>query len=84
MFNHVVVGWSMHHRQDRKMVLRAVEMAVWQRPEATQAILLSDRGTQFTSGDYQRYLKNNDLLGSMSAVGHCADIFFYIERFHNP
>ena len=96
------------------MVLRAVEMAVWQRPEATQAILHSDRGTQFTSGDYQRYLKNNDLLGSMSAVGHCADnaacegffgmlkrerlshrkyrtrdearadIFFYIERFHNP
>ena len=58
------------------MVLRAVEMAVWQRPEATQAILHSDRGTQFTSGDYQRYLKNNDLLGSMSAVEHCADIFF--------
>ena len=114
LFNHVVVGWSMHHRQDRKMVLRAVEMAVWQRPEATQAILHSDRGTQFTSGDYQRYLKNNDLWGSMSAVGHCADnaacegffgmlkrervnhrkyrtrdearadIFFYIERFHNP
>ncbi len=84
LFNHVVVGWSMHHRQDRKMVLRAVEMAVWQRPEATHAILHSDRGTQFTSGDYQRYLKNNDLLGSMSAVGHCADIFFYIERFHNP
>ncbi|EAQ31768.1 Transposase Tra5 related protein [Idiomarina baltica OS145] len=55
LFNHVVVGWSMHHRQDRKMVLRAVEMAVWQCPEATQAILHSARGTQFTSGDYQRY-----------------------------
>lgn len=70
---HVVVGWSMHHRQVRQMVLRAVEMAVWQRPESKQAILHSDRGTQFTSGDYQRYLKSNDLLGSMSAVGHCAD-----------
>ena len=24
-------GWSMHHRQDRHMVVRAVQMAVWQR-----------------------------------------------------
>lgn len=24
-------GWSMHGRQDRQMVLRAVQMAVWQR-----------------------------------------------------
>ncbi len=45
------------------MVLRAVEMAVWQRPEATQAILHSDRGTQFTSGNYQRYLKKQRLIG---------------------
>ena len=26
-----VVGWSMHHRQDRHMVVLAVQMAVWQR-----------------------------------------------------
>ena len=26
-----VMGWSMHHRQDRHMVVRAVQMAVWQR-----------------------------------------------------
>ncbi len=27
----LVVGWSIHHRQDRQMVIRAVEMAIWQR-----------------------------------------------------
>ena len=114
LFSQLVVGWSMHHRQDRHMVIRAVQMAVWQRQDGHQVILHSDRGSQFRSGDYQDYLAANALTCSMSAVGHCgdnaacegffgllkreriyrtkyptldaarADVFEYIERFHNP
>jgi putative transposase len=36
-------------------------------------ILHSDRGSQFRSGDYQRFLQRNTLICSMSAVGHCGD-----------
>lgn len=114
LFDHRVVGWSMHHRQDRQMVIRAVQMAVWQRQGNERVILHSDRGSQFRSGDYQNYLEAHALVCSMSAVGHCgdnaacegffgllkrervyrmryptldaarADVFEYIERFHNP
>ncbi len=114
LFSKLVIGWSMHHQQDRQMVARAVEMAIWQRRGGWSVILHSDRGSQFRSGDYQRMLKRNTLLCSMSAVGHCgdnaacegffgmlkrertnrrkyptldvarADVFDYIERFHNP
>lgn len=56
LFDQRVVGWSMHHRQDRQMVIRAVQMAVWRRQESYEVILHSDRGTQFRSGDYQHYL----------------------------
>ena len=114
LYSKLVLGWSMHHRQDRQMVLRAVEMAVWQRRGGASVILHSDRGSQFRSTDYQRFLAQNTLLCSMSAVGHCgdnaacesffgllkrerthhvryptldaakADLFHYIERFHNP
>jgi len=110
----IVVGWSMSHRQNRELVLRAVLMALWQRNEDTPVILHSDRGTQFTSDDYQQFLRGHDLICSMSDVGTCADnaavesffgilkrervnrrhyatrtqaradIFDYIERFHNP
>lgn len=73
LFSNLVVGWSMHHRQDRQMVIRAVEMAVWQRQEKGPVVLHSDRGSQFRSGDYQRFLKQNALVSSMSAVGHCGD-----------
>src|SRR5699024_10042121 len=54
LYSKLVVGWSMHHRQDRKMVIRAIEMAIWQRQEAGSVIVHSDRGSQFTSDDYQR------------------------------
>lgn len=114
LFSKLVIGWSMHHRQDRQMVIRAVEMATWQRQGGGPVILHSDRGSQFRSSDYQRYLTRNTLLSSMSAVGYCgdnaacegffgalkrarvnrtkyatldiarADLFDYIERFHNP
>ena len=114
LYSKLIVGWSMHHRQDRQMVIRAVEMAVWQRQGHGEIILHSDRGSQFRSTDYQRFLKQNSLVCSMSAVGHCgdnaacegffgvlkrertnrtkyptmdtakADLFNYIERFHNP
>ncbi|MBB1115944.1 IS3 family transposase [Stenotrophomonas sp. W1S232] len=73
LFDQRIVGWSMHHRQDRQMVIRAVQMAVWQRQEQHPLILHSDRGSQFRSGDYQDYLAANGLLCSMSAVGHCGD-----------
>ena len=102
------------NRVARQMVIRAVQMAVWQRHESDPVILHSDRGSQFRSHDYQNYLKDNGLTCSMSAVGHCgdnaacegffgllkrervyrmryptldaarADVFEYIERFHNP
>ena len=51
LFSKLVVGWSMHHRQDRHMVVRAVQMAVWQRTGGSEIILHSDRGGQFISGD---------------------------------
>ncbi len=73
LFDQRVVGWSMHHRQDGQMVIRAVQMAVWQRQGDHEVILHSDRGSQFRSGDYQRYLAANRLVCSMSAVGHCGD-----------
>ena len=69
----IVVGWSMSHRQDRQLVLQAVLMALWQRQHRSPVILHSDRGCQFTSDEYQRFLQGHGLICSMSAVGSCAD-----------
>ena len=55
--------------QDRQLVLRAVLMACWQRPNRQPVILHSDRGTQFTSYEYQQFLKDHHITLSMSDVG---------------
>jgi putative transposase len=73
LYSRAVVGWSMSHRQDRQLVLQAVLMALWQREDRSPVILHSDRGCQFTSDEYQRFLKGHNLTCSMSAVGSCAD-----------
>ncbi len=36
-------------------------------------MLRLDRGCQFTSGEYQHFLKGHNSVCSMSAVGSCAD-----------
>jgi putative transposase len=68
-----VVGWSMSPLQDRHMVIKAVMMACWQREDQAPVVLHSDRGTQFTSHDYQQYLHDHNIISSMSDVGHCGD-----------
>lgn len=73
LYSKLAIGWSIIHRQDRQMVIRAVEMAIWQRYGDWSVILHSDRDSQFTGADYQRFVSRYTLICSMSAVEHCGD-----------
>ena len=73
LYSRLVIGWSMSAVQDRQLVLQAVLMALWQRQERSPLVLHSDRGCQFTSDEYQRFLKGHNVTCSMSGVGSCAD-----------
>lgn len=66
-------GLVVSPRQDRQLVVQAVLMALWKRPTRTPVMLHSDRGCQFTSEEYQRFLDAQQVICSMSAVGSCAD-----------
>ena len=59
--------------QDRQLVLQAALMALWQREDWDPVVLHSGHGFQFTSDEYQRFLKGHNLVCSMSAIGSCAD-----------
>lgn len=74
LYSKLVIGWSMGARQHRDLVIKAVMMALYQRRNRQQQVILhSDRGTQFTSAEYQRFLSDHNVVCSMSAVGHCGD-----------
>lgn len=68
-----VVGWAMSERMTAKLVCDALQMALWRRKRPGGVIVHSDRGSQYCSGDYQRLLRGNSLVCSMSKRGDCYD-----------
>jgi transposase InsO family protein len=73
LFSRQIVGWSMSNRITKKLVLDAFFMAVWHRRPEPGLIFHSDRGSQYCSTDFQKALKNNRMLSSMSGKGDCWD-----------
>ena len=73
LYHGMVVGWSMSHRMVKQLVIQAVLMALWQKRTTGPVILHSDRGSQFTSHEYQHFLSDHNVICSMSAVGSCYD-----------
>jgi putative transposase len=73
LFSRQVVGWSMQSRIDRELVIGALLMAVWRRKPEQPVIVHSDQGSQFSSHDWQSFLKSHNLQPSMSRRGNCHD-----------
>ena len=73
LFSRKVIGWSMKPSITRDLVLDALLMAIWRRKPSTRVIVHSDQGSQYTSHDWQSFLKAHNLEGSMSRRGNCHD-----------
>ncbi|WP_133538877.1 IS3 family transposase [Idiomarina aquatica] len=73
LFSRKVIGWSMQSRITKDIVLNALLMAVWRRNPKQRVTVHSDQGSQYTSHDWQAFLKANGLEGSMSRRGNCHD-----------
>ena len=73
LFSRQIVGWSMNERMTSDLALNALLMAVWRRKPTGEVMVHSDQGSQFSSYDWQDFLKAHNLLGSMSRRGNCHD-----------
>jgi putative transposase len=51
----------------------ALLMAIWRRRPTKRVLVHSDQGTQYTSKDWQTFLKDNNLEASMSRLGNRHD-----------
>ena len=73
LFSRKIVGWSMQSLMTKQIVLDALLMAVWRRKPTNKVMVHSDQGSQYTSYEWQSFLKENGLEGSMSRRGNCHD-----------
>jgi transposase InsO family protein len=73
LYSRMVVGWSMSERMTSKLVIDALQMAIWRRKRPQGVILHSDRGSQYCSHEYQKLLVGSGFICSMSKRGDCYD-----------
>jgi putative transposase len=68
-----IVGRSMQSRMDKKLVISALLMAIWRRKPNQSVMVHSDQGSQFSNYEWQGFLKEHNLVASMSRSGNCHD-----------
>ena len=73
LFSRQVIGWSLSNRINKELVCNALQMALWRRGFPKGVIVHTDRGSQYCSKKYQKLLKDNQLICSMSGKGCCYD-----------
>ena len=73
LFSHKVVGWSLQKHMQTELCLQALGSAVATRQPGAGLLHHSDRGSQYTSDDYQAALTRFGATPSMSRKGNCWD-----------
>ena len=73
LYSRLMVGWSMSERMTVNLVSDALTMELWRRKMPMGVIAHSDRGSQYCAHAYQRLLRNNQLICSISKKGDCYD-----------
>lgn len=73
LFSRMIVGWSMAATMESRLVVDALELALTRRRPGAGLLAHSDRGSQYVSDHYQRALRAEGIVCSMSEVGQCWD-----------
>jgi putative transposase len=73
LFSRRVVGWSMSAGMTAQLVTDALVMAIWRRGKPDALLHHSDRGSQYTSEQFQRLMADNGVVCSMSRSGNVWD-----------
>ena len=73
LFSRRVVGWSMSAAMTAQFVTDALMMAIWRRGKPQALLHHSDRGSQYTSEQFQRLMADQGITCSMSRSGNCWD-----------
>lgn len=73
LFSRRVVGWSMNAAMTAQLVTDALVMAIWRRGKPDALLHHSDRGSQYTSEQFQRLMADHGVTCSMSRSGNVWD-----------
>ena len=73
LYSRRVVGWSMSNKNDAKLVISALQMALESRSVKHNLLVHTDRGSVYACRAYSDFIDRNGLTPSMSRKGDCWD-----------
>ena len=73
LYSRRIVGWATSDRLKQDLALTALKRAIALRRPPRGVVHHSDRGSQYCAREYQKLLKANGFILSMSAKGNCYD-----------
>lgn len=82
LFSRKIVGLAMESRMTDHLVMAALKQALIRRSPARDLVHHSDKGSQYTSRNFQKMLAEYHITASMSGVGNCYDNSAMESFFH--
>lgn len=73
LFNNEIVAYKLYDHQQTPLVIDTLKAALALRNNPEGVIIHSDQGSVYTSYAYQAFVKEHDLISSMSRRGNCWD-----------
>jgi putative transposase len=73
LYSRFIVGWALSAVNDRRLTIKALDMALERRGPGEGLLHHSDRGCTYTAEDYQAVLTARGIVCSMSRRGDCYD-----------
>jgi putative transposase len=73
LHDRAVVGWAIADHMRASLVTDALDMALARRRPPAGVIFHSDRGGQYTSGEFDSYCRRNSIRRSLGRTGSCFD-----------
>lgn len=71
LYSRYVVGWSMQPQMKAQLITDAMLMVIWRRLPVVAFLHHSDRGSQYTSEQFQSLLAEHGVTCNMSRSGTC-------------
>ena len=73
LYNREIVSYSISLSPDLAQIREMLQGLTEKLPEGATPIFHSDQGWQYQHAEYQRYLKEHNIIQSMSRKGNCMD-----------
>ena len=82
LFSRKIIGWAVQGHMETQLVVEALQMAKGRRTMKKGLMFHSDQGSQYTSDEFQEFLKQSKITSSLSRKGNCYDNAVAERFFH--